>query len=306
MVILGKTLSRRCRVLLLLGIMLILTTGSVSAEIYKYKTKDGKWAYTDKKPQAAVKSQTIHYKHKTREKQKPQVKRVSRNGLRQVLVSNPYHAPLEVMLVASGNRVLVHQVVAAKSDESLLESKGRIEEFEFYWALGDPRLHPNTQIYHWPVRSKLDHKITQAFHGRFSHNQQPQLYAVDIALPIGTDLVAARDGIVVSADDDYIWSGTNKYFLDKANNLLVYHDDGTFADYAHLLQGTITVKPGDRVRAVQVIGRSGTSGFSTGPHLHFVIRRNTGMDFKSLPFQFKLADGSLFTPKAGITIQSRN
>lgn len=45
--------------------------------------------------------------------------------------------------------------------------------------------------------------------------------------------------------------------------------DNRHAFYGHLLPGSLRVKPGDRVRRGQVIGRLGNSGNSTGPHLHF-------------------------------------
>lgn len=299
----GSLFLLRLSLRLALGLSLSLASGLATAEIYKYKTKDGKWAFTDKKPKPSVKTQTIKYKHKTITKERPKAKRSKSDGQHQVSVSNPYFAPLEVAVLAkSDNRRLARRIIAAKTTEVVLESESRIEPFELYWTLGNPLVDSSSQVFAWPVKSKLDHKITQSFKGKFSHNKQPSLYAVDIALPIGTDLVAARSGVVVSADDNFVLSGVNKYFLDKANSVLVHHDDGTFADYAHLLQGTITVKPGERVEVGQVIGRSGTSGYSTGPHLHFVIYRNTGMDFQSIPFQFRLEDGTVFTPRARQTV----
>lgn len=49
------------------------------------------------------------------------------------------------------------------------------------------------------------------------------------------------------------------------------HNDGTFADYAHLKLNGSAVKEGDSVKKGQLIGYSGDTGFSSGPHLHFSV-----------------------------------
>ena len=54
------------------------------------------------------------------------------------------------------------------------------------------------------------------------------------------------------------------------------HDDGTTAIYAHLQMDTIRVRPGQRVERGEYIANSGNTGFSSGPHLHFVVVRNAG------------------------------
>ena len=64
-------------------------------------------------------------------------------------------------------------------------------------------------------------------------------------------------------------------------------------------QEGVIVRPGARVRAGQLLARSGNTGLSSGPHLHFVIQQNTGMKLISLPFEFRLADGSTATPEEG-------
>jgi len=73
--------------------------------------------------------------------------------------------------------------------------------------------------------------------------------------------------------------------------------------YAHILIGSARVKPGDRVAVGDVLARSGSSGYSTGPHLHFVIRKNSGLQTVSIPFSFRDADGAPFTPREGMKLR---
>ncbi|MEJ2287243.1 MAG: M23 family metallopeptidase, partial [Deinococcales bacterium] len=83
---------------------------------------------------------------------------------------------------------------------------------------------------------------------------------VDLAAPMGTPVHAARDGVVVKAG----WGGTygNVVFLD--------HGDGTQTRYAHLSR--IDVRVGEGVRQGDVLGLVGSTGASTGPHVHFELR----------------------------------
>jgi murein DD-endopeptidase MepM/ murein hydrolase activator NlpD len=63
----------------------------------------------------------------------------------------------------------------------------------------------------------------------------------------------------------------------------------------------VRLKPGDAVVAGQVIARSGNSGYSTGPHLHFAVRRNAGMEVVAIPFRMKDTAGKLVRLERGST-----
>lgn len=85
-------------------------------------------------------------------------------------------------------------------------------------------------------------------------------------------------------------------YMDRANFVRIHHDDGTMAVYAHLQQHSVRVRPGMRVPAGHWIGNSGNSGFSSGPHLHFVIQANIGMALESLPLRFRQPDDEPMDP----------
>lgn len=95
--------------------------------------------------------------------------------------------------------------------------------------------------------------------------------AYDFGMPIGEDVVAARAGVVRKVRDDVADDGSESD-AGRHNHILIQHDDGTVAFYAHLKQGGIAVKIGDRIAVGQRIAASGNSGNTKGePHLHFGV-----------------------------------
>ncbi|MBE0639816.1 MAG: M23 family metallopeptidase [Bacteroidales bacterium] len=86
---------------------------------------------------------------------------------------------------------------------------------------------------------------------------------VDFSAPVGTKIYATGDGIVTTVE-----KGKSHY----GNNVLIDHDFGYETFYAHCAE--IKVKPGERVKRGQVIATVGITGKSTGPHLHYEVRKN--------------------------------
>ena len=113
----------------------------------------------------------------------------------------------------------------------------------------------------WPVPEHFD--VTQGYGDQHA--------ALDIAADTGTPVVAADDGTVTVTQT---WNGivtkgdSNSY----GNMVQVTHADGTVTLYAHLSE--INVRQGDMVVRGQQIGRVGSTGNSSGPHLHFEVRSN--------------------------------
>lgn len=275
---------------------------SHAAELYRYQDAGGKWHYTDKKPEK-MKVESVSYKTTEKSRLEPKFFKQMNQQQSQLMVENPFHAPIEFSIRSSQIDVSKqHRIIPAKGIVKLLGTVDEIQPYTYSWMLGDPNITPGAQIYDLPVSTITCHEISQAFHGKFSHHHASSEFAVDIVMPVGTPIIAAREGIVVSTKDDYHMGGVNKYFLDKANHIRVLHSDGTFANYFHILLGTAAVKVGDQVLKGTVLAKSGSSGYSSGPHLHFVIQKNSGMRMNSIMFNFNDNKGNAFIPIEGKTI----
>jgi murein DD-endopeptidase MepM/ murein hydrolase activator NlpD len=163
-------------------------------------------------------------------------------------------------------------------------------------------------VYRLPFEDGRAYAVSQAYGGRLSsHNNRENLYAVDFAMPVGSPVTAARGGTVIDVTLRHTEGGYDVSFIDKANTIAIVHDDGTVAEYAHLSPGPEIVKVGQRVNAGDLLGYSGSTGYSSGPHLHFILSRPTVTDGKvtriSLPVTFYSGDPAVrFSARAGSTV----
>lgn len=168
-------------------------------------------------------------------------------------------------------------------------------------------VHEATAAYRLPFLEGQSYAVTQAYGGRLtSHNNRENLYAVDFAMPAGTPVVAARGGVIIDATLRHQEGGFDIRFLDKANTVAIAHDDGTVAEYAHLSHGAEFVKLGQRVAAGDLIGHSGNTGYSSGPHLHFIVSKPGIADGKvsrqSVPVVFYANEPPVrFSAQSGVT-----
>jgi len=94
----------------------------------------------------------------------------------------------------------------------------------------------------------------------FHDPRNPGHIGLDIAARMWDPIVAVADGVVVFAE----WGGG------YGNLVIVEHDDGWRSYYAHLTE--IVVENGQGLRQGELVGGAGTTGYSTGPHLHFELR----------------------------------
>jgi hypothetical protein len=121
---------------------------------------------------------------------------------------------------------------------------------------------------------------SESFHGP----GQPDQYAFDFDMPVGTPFVAARAGTVTAIDEDEPSEGGG-----AGNYVLIDHGDGTFAYYLHSPTEGIDVEVGDEVAQGQRLGVTGRSGLAGYSHLHFIV-----------------VEGSPAYPYDGVAVSFRN
>jgi hypothetical protein len=144
---------------------------------------------------------------------------------------------------------------------------------------------PRPYRYARPYRTGI---LIQGPHGTYSHELGgPDAEAYDWSMPIGSPVLAARPGRVVAIRSDSDKGGPDPSLRTATNYVIVRHDDGTYAEYAHIRKGGVKVGLGDTVKRGQLIALSGQTGHASGPHLHFMVYVPTdGGNRKPIPVTF--------------------
>ncbi|MFJ9991048.1 M23 family metallopeptidase [Pseudomonas putida] len=217
------------------------------------------------------------------------------------LARNDLFAPVEVELrleglgnARDGNAPrIVRRVLAPRSTQVLsvvmARSGGQLKyRAKLRHAIGDPAQRPQAYRYPFPWRGG-PFRLSQGPNGRFSHFGAKGRYAMDIAMPEGTPIIAARGGVVVKVENRQSGRGNNP----SGNFVRILHADGTMGVYLHLMRGSVVVAEGQRVGQGEMLGKSGNTGNSSGPHLHFVVQRNVGLALESIPYRFDRPIGGL-------------
>jgi murein DD-endopeptidase MepM/ murein hydrolase activator NlpD len=140
--------------------------------------------------------------------------------------------------------------------------------------------------------------VSQGNNGRFTH-QGASRFAFDFNVPIGTAIVAAASGLVVQMQDGFDRSADMD--PDQYNFVLLDHGDGVLTEYGHLRHHGTRVRPAQRVAQGELIGYSGDTGMSTGPHLHFAV---LDAALQSQPACFLDVESGV--PRAGEVVESGN
>ena len=148
---------------------------------------------------------------------------------------------------------------------------------------------------------------TQGENGELTHFFSGNLHAIDFACPVGTPLLAVSDGVVVEAKDANTLTGIAVSNLFEWNSILIKLDQANdtegagdlYVEYVHIQKSL--VKSGDRVSRGQIIGNSGTVGFSPEPHLHFSAFRSADPEAPTVRVLFgsESESKSTFLPSAG-------
>ncbi|PKM36573.1 MAG: peptidase M23, partial [Gammaproteobacteria bacterium HGW-Gammaproteobacteria-10] len=288
----------------LIGIIWVLFSFNVAAKkLYQYQDERGIWHYTDKAPDTEL-PVTIR-QLKVEQRQKVWLIQGGDKRRPTYAIRNDYGGPVQVEVAfveqenvlaepALPHRFIVHPGLS----KTLLEiseaqpQAGFRFTVTYRYAIGPPLTdYQSRHAYLLPFADGESFQITQGFEGEFSHTDPENRYAVDIAMPVGTPIHAARSGVVMDVERDFFEGGVKPAYGQKANRIRILHDDGSMAVYAHLELEKTQVYPGLRVEAGQLIAYSGNTGFTTGPHLHFAVQINSDMALTSVPFVFLSASG---------------
>lgn len=267
--------------------------------LYRYRDANGHWVFSDRQPVEAP-FELLELEREGRPVGVRLYQRDGQNGIRVLAAENTFHGTVQVAFNVLGAINLTpdvptrgNRILAPRSDTMLFEllpatagEPSRIE-LEYQFIHGDPRArHRPESPYRLPYAQASHYRVSQAWPDAVTHNDPANADAIDFEMPIGTNVFAARDGIVIEVASDFFEAGMEESFSDQANMIRVLHADGTMALYGHLNWNSIRVRPGQEVGRGEYIADSGNTGFSSGPHLHFVVQRNTGGAVNSVPVEF--------------------
>ena len=292
---------------------LVLASTAAGQKLFKYKDANGVSVYTDRQPDSA---QPYEQSKLTKRFEPPEVRLFQREdnvGLT-LFAKNTFYAPIQIAYRLSQMQNVAAStprggltVLPPRSEVPVIEvgkaATGQAIgfQYEFQFLPGEPGAeHRPVQPYRLPFALSTTVVVSQAFPDTATHGDPGSQYAIDFVMPVGTHVFAAREGVVIDVTSGFFEHGTDlKVDGPRANIVRVLHDDGTMSLYGHLNWNTIRVVPGQHVARGEYLADSGNTGFTTGPHLHFVVQRNRGGALVSVPIEFAGPTG------APITVHSR-
>jgi len=198
-------------------------------------------------------------------------------------------------VVKNKNNVFTIPAKAVKFKVTDLAVVNALEDYSFKYTAktyyGDPNQTDYDVVYkyHLPFKKGMSYEVSQGYNGTFSHQDK---YAIDFDMPIGSEIHAARGGIVVNVVQENTMSCPSQECAKYNNFILIYHSDGTFAEYGHIKENGAVIKKGDKVKTGQLIGFSGNVGWSSRPHLHFEVFLPKLEERETFKTNFLKGDGS--------------
>ncbi len=199
------------------------------------------------------------------------------------------------LLASTKNQESLYQ--AQLKQKQALHSQFEADLLDFQAKLNiaiDPNSIPHTGsgVLSWPVAKPV---ITQYFGNTDFATKNPQIYnghghsGIDLRASPGTSIMAALSGVVKGTGDTDLTCPGASY----GRWVLIEHNNGLSTLYAHL--SVIRVSEGQSVATGDTVGYSGSTGYATGPHLHFTVFATQGMRIQQLPSKSASCKGRTYT-----------
>ena len=287
---------------LLLVLPLLLATPGARAgdKVYRWVDAQGRVQYGDRPPASAAPARVRTIPVPVEPTAIARMRVEPGDGEYLAWVDNRLAGPIEVLLdFSESSNIRGEPALPARATVpargSALVSRLRIDDPRRQGSFGlgltavpgHPSARPRDVEYLLPLRQSRV-RVDQGFGGGFSHDDEQNRHALDFAAEVGTPVLAARAGVVMQVESDFSKAGLKREkYGGRANFIRILHDDGSMALYAHLATDGVYVRVGQRVEAGQRVALSGNTGFTTGPHLHFVVQVNRGMRLVSIPFRMQ-------------------
>jgi len=203
-----------------------------------------------------------------------------------ITVDNNESCPVSIEYEYSGENVksslanksiIVIPANTKKFIVSKIDAEDQFKSYKFsytvFYVFGDVNAKPSDseEVYWLPYSTNTSQSIYQGYNGNFSHQNA---YSLDFSHKLGAGIFAARSGKVIVTKSDSNQACLAKECAKYNNKIILLHEDGTFGEYVHLKKDGVVVNKGDDVKQGQLIGYSGNTGWSKGPHLHFSVFSN--------------------------------
>lgn len=206
----------------------------------------------------------LESRHQEQEQKEAELEDLKGDLSSQKSITNGQKNKKETLLTQTKNQEKKYSTLLSETQKKRQETQKEIYELEekLKYAI-DQSMIPSARkgLLDWPANGRLTQKWGSTSETGFINDYYKFHNGIDIASPIGTPIYTAKEGIIVAIGDN------DKYAYGKW--VAVDHENGLTTLYGHLsLQ---SVSKGTKVKKGQKIGYMGSTGFSTGSHLHFTV-----------------------------------